>query len=410
MNTPMRSRFWLLLLATILVVIGAAWLMSRKSGSSESLSEQWLPGLRADLERVKSIRIIGAGNKRVVTLERDATGFVVVERGRYPADTATLRTLLLQLADARRVEAKTARPESHASLGVESVASATATGAQVEIDGLAKPLVFTVGRTAEQLGGGTFVRSAEDKQSWLVSGNIVIEREPQRWLEKRIADIAPARIERIDVQSGGESFALLRAADDRPDQSDGSDANVEAEEAADDGKDGGASDDAFVLAGASAAEMASPFAGAATAGALSELDLADVHPRDKKGPPKTGATMLHFRLRNGVTVAATAWQKDGKTLLQLNATATPAAPQISATSTEHASTIDVAGADGRASTPEKAAEAAAVVSASADAAVVAPAVAAFNRQWQAWTFELPPHRSAAFLPKREALLKSAETP
>ncbi|MEO6627473.1 MAG: DUF4340 domain-containing protein, partial [Aquihabitans sp.] len=140
----------------------------------------------------------------------------MVERDRYRADTATLRTLLLQMADARRVEAKTSRPGQHAALGVESVASAKATGVRVDIERPGTPLSLTIGRTAEQLGGGTFVRTGEAAQAWLVSGNMVIEREPQRWLEKRIVDIPAARIERIDVHAHGEHFALVRAPSAQP--------------------------------------------------------------------------------------------------------------------------------------------------------------------------------------------------
>ncbi len=414
MNAPMRSRFWPLFLVAVLVLVGAAWLMSRKSGSSEAQAEQWLPGLRQDLDQVNAIRITGAGNKRLVTLERDGSGFVVVERGRYPADTATLRTLLLQLSDARRVEAKTARAESHASLGVEAIASKTATGAQVEIEGLAKPLAITVGRNAEQLGGGTFVRSGTDPQSWLVNGRIVIEREPQRWLEKRIVDIAPSRIERIDVKRGDEAFALVRAAADRAsanaipntEADPGAGSGTESAEAAGTASGANASDETWMMEGADAAEMAAPFAGASSAGALSELELVDVHARSDAKPPSTGATGLQFALRNGVTIAAVAWQKKGKTFVQLNAIPTAAAPQVESTVPGKPQSDDDAGAAADASIPEQAA----VPDRAADPAHVAPAVTAFNRQWQAWTFELPPHRSAGFLPERAALLKSPEAP
>lgn len=404
-----RQRFWMLLLATLLAIAGAGWLAQRKGAESESQSELWLPGLRGDLERITALHLIGAGDKRLVTIARDATGFVVVERDRYRADTVILRTMLSQIADARRVEAKTARPDRHATLGVESLASAKATGVGVEIEGLGKPLMLTVGRTADQLGGGTFVRTGDDKQAWLVSGNLVIEREPQGWLEKRIVDIPASRVERVEVRDSGGRFALVRETPmpgEGTDSVSGNDESVGiAPEAAVAPVDSGS--DSFVVEGVAIADMSSPFAAAATTGALSELDLLDVRARKSAPTPARGVTELRFILRNGVTVTATAWIQSGKTQLQLRAAATPTVESVGIVETVPASSITPAptvgsdGATARIASPN---------SSGAPSKAVNLAVAAFNAQWQNWTYVLPSHRSAGMTPTRLGLLKPTGVP
>lgn len=401
-----RNRFWLLLLATVLVIAIASWLVTRKGAESESGSELWLPGLRGDLDRITRLRLTGADNKLLVTIERGTGGFVVVERDRYRADTTILRTLLLQMADARRVEAMTARSEKHSALGVESVASAQATGVRVEIEGATRPLSVTIGRTADQLGGGTFVRTDKEAQAWLVSGNIVIEREPQRWLEKRIVDISPARIERVDVQASDGEFALVRATSSAAKKATdplGGDVPPGAGDEAD--GVAAASTDAFVIEGVPVIDMASTYAPAATAGGLSELDLLDVRSRGQAPAPTRGTTKLRFGLHNGVTVNAIAWVAEGKTRLQLHAEPTPSAQApapaagVAEATPANAMVLDAGGNKEAALTAR---------SSEISEKAVATAVAAFNRQWQHWTYTLPPHRSAGLTPTRLALLKPPE--
>ncbi len=399
------KRFWPLLLVTGLVVAGAVWLSTRKGGDSEAGSELWLPGLRGDLDRISAIRLTGAGNQRLVTIERGDSGFVVAERDGYRADTAILRKLLLQLADARLVESKTTRADRHATLGVESVTSPKATGVRVEIEGSAKPLSFTVGRTADQLGGGTFVRTGEHAEAWLVSGNLVVEREPGRWLEKRIADIPAARIERIDVQSKGDRFALVREKAKAP-----AAANPATDDAATSSQNNAESTnesdaDLFVIEGVAAAEMASPYVAVATASALSELDLLDVRSRTKSTKPANGVTELRFVLRSGVTVIATVWLRDGKTLVQLNAAATTKPKADAPTATDSISSAAVPATSPSGAQPKISAD---PPSPSTSDIAVAAAVKAFNREWQHWTYVLQPHRSAGMTPTRPALLKPTD--
>ncbi len=400
-----------LLVVTLAVIAIASWLVSRRSATTEAGSESWLPGLRAGLEQIEEVRIFGAGNRRQVTLKRGQSGFVVVERDEYPADVAKLRTLLLQLADARRLEAKTARVDRHAALGVEALDAETATGARIELIGPATPYTLVVGRTAEQLGGGTFVRRGNEPQSWLVSGAIVVEREPERWLETRIANISKERVARVDVRRGAEEFALVPArAADSPVASAPTDAetklpaNADTVDAEGEATTPPSEDAVFVIEGEDDDAMASEFVAEATVNALRELDLVDVRPRSAAGRPGKGASELRYGLRNGVTVIATAWQKDDTTYLQLDAEAamanatgasggSDAEPSGDGTATDAAApgTLPAPGTDTRADGATAAAQ-------------------AFNRQWQHWTYTVPPHVSAGLMPTRAALLKAETTP
>ncbi len=397
-----------LLIGTVLVGVAAVFIATRKAPVPEAQAELLVPALRDSLDKVEEVRIVGAGNKRLVTLQRADAGFVVVERGGYRADTAALRALLLQLADARKLEAKTARKDRYAALGVEPVDQAKATGARVEIQGLASPISILVGRTAPQLGGGTFVREPAAAQSWLVSGSLVVEREPERWLEKRIADIAPARVQRVVASRDGKSFVLVRS-DASSMKAPGGNSDASAPVAAE-----AAEDAPLVLEGSNPVDMAADGGAEAVAGALSELDLVDVMPASAGKPPRAGSVELVFMLRNGVAITSRAWQVDEKTRLQLSASPITQ-PDVDA----DAPVASGAGASVAAVSARKdevrsdKAPAATDASAKASPASVkssAVVADAFNQQWQGWTFVVPPHRTRGLMPERSALLRQAENP
>ena len=60
-------------------------------------------------------------------------------------------------------------------------------------------------------GDGTFVRLADQNQVWLAQGRVAVEREPARWLERRLADVARERIASARVVAAdGTVLAISR--------------------------------------------------------------------------------------------------------------------------------------------------------------------------------------------------------
>lgn len=408
-----------LLIVTVLVGALAVFIATRKAPVSETQAEMLVPALREALDKVDEVRIVGAGNKRLVTLSRTDAGFTVAERSDYPADTAALRALLLQLSEARKLEAKTSRKDRYAALGVEALDAPKATGARIEIEGVGTPVAILVGRSAPQLGGGTFVREPGAAQSWLVSGSIVVEREPERWLEKRIADIAPERVQRVVATRDGKPFVLARSSGSVPALQDAeSDELAPAATGAAPTTDpeSGAELAPLVLEGSTLADMAPDGGAEAVAGALSELDLVDVLPANDAKPPRKGTVELVFTLRSGVAITSRAWQVDEKTRLQLSASPAvmPAAePPATSGEVKDATAISDSKSDASSDGADADADVAAPPSGNVSAASVkgsAVVADAFNKQWNGWTFVLPPHRTRGLMPERSALLRQAETP
>ncbi len=206
-----RQRLLVLVIAVLVVVAGAFWLAAQRNPARGGATPgKVLPTLTAELNSVTQVRIVAAGDKNAVTLERDKTFWKVAERGGYPADAARLRKLLLDLGELKVVEEKTENPENYAKLGVEDVSAATASGVRVDLQGLKTPASVIIGKSSA--GDASYVRIAGQAKSLLAKPQLSVERQPANWLDRSIADIPVERVQRVRVSSpGAKPYEITRA-------------------------------------------------------------------------------------------------------------------------------------------------------------------------------------------------------
>lgn len=278
------------LAAAAIVAIGAAAVVSsyRQPGSESPEEAAYaLPELHQHINDVKAVGFVVADDKPAVTLENKGTSWTVREKEGYPADTGKLRGLLLNLANARLLQEKTANTERYKELGVEDLKNKEAKGVLIKLEGLAGPAQLIIGNGSNH-GGGTFVRRPGDTQSWLAQGQIRVDRDPGQWLDTALTDIASGRIAEIVLsQVQGKTLRLFRQ---EPGQADFQLANLPA-----------------------GRELAGPDALGGLASTLTGLKLEDVvaaktHPRPEGIQPLQG----RYRTFDGVNVEVSAWPQDGK--------------------------------------------------------------------------------------------------
>lgn len=292
------SKHKLVVLAVVAALgVGAAlWsTQTRKPVQETAAASPLVPGLQDGINNVSGLRIVLPGNSTVATIERGDAGWTLKERGGYAVDTAKVRDLLVALASAKRVEQKTSNPELYDKLGLVDIDKADASGAQVEIDGLAQPTRLILGQNVVR-GTGTFVRAAGEAQSWQIDANIAIERAPAKWLQPEIVDIAAARVVSASVKHPeGAPIEIVK-----------SDGSGSAE---------------FVLRNVpKGREAESTFAADALAGLLSGLRLDDVVPAAQAEPGEAKTSIATFHLDDGTTVTLTSWKAGDHTLARLAAT------------------------------------------------------------------------------------------
>lgn len=284
--TPRSTLF--LAFAAVALAGGALWISdSRRPQQEASLQQPAVPGLAERLGNVDKVVIRGAGDAVLATLERGEQHWRLVERD-YPADSATLRSLLLNLAEARRVAAKTSKPELYERLGVEDVSGAEAQGVKLEISGGGEPLAVILGQNVPT-GTGTYLRLANEAQSWQIDKNVAVEKTTANWLQKDLADIQPNRIQSVSVTFGKDKVEIL--------------ANESA-------------DGDFLLANLPRGrEPQSDFVADATAGFLQGLRIDDVAAAEAQPvvEPQRNAV---FRTKDGLDVTVTSWTANDKAWAQ----------------------------------------------------------------------------------------------
>jgi hypothetical protein len=286
----MQKRLLSLLLIT-LAVLGIGLILSQRqqpvAQGQQSNTGPLVPGLTSALNEVSSIRISKAGDELIAELKRSASGWTVANRHDYPADIGKVREYLIKLSEARVREAKTSKPENYARLGVADLGSEGATGLGVEVGGLTTPVKLIVGVGAGGGSPGTFVRRADEAESYLVSGDVIPDKEGGNWLAREILSLPSAEVRAVAVTAPDKSVLKI------------------------DKTDPGAFN--YTVHGIpKGRELSSESVGNLTAAVLDGLTLEDVRPSAEATPDAASTWTAAYAGYDGHVVEVMLWESDGK--------------------------------------------------------------------------------------------------
>lgn len=202
------NRKTLFVLAVLALALVAGWYFTSQVGLPRvpAQAERWLPGVQ--VAQVKAIEV-QRGDQPLVRLERREQGWVVPAKADYPADQGVVNKLLKALAEARKVEPRTANPELYGRLGLADKGEAEQRGVRLTLEQGEAPLQLLIGKPGQQ--DGQLVRRADEAQSWLVSQRIELPASELDWLDRRVTAIPFAEVRELDLRhAGGERLTLAR--------------------------------------------------------------------------------------------------------------------------------------------------------------------------------------------------------
>lgn len=380
------NRRTLIVVAIVTVIVLIAAVSTHRSQKAESdvtsSAGLLLPQLAGHLNDVSVITLSTAGRKEIATFKRGDNGWLVANRSDYPADTAKLREFVLKLSDSKTIEAKTKNPALYSKLGVEDVTAPNAGGVLVELDGLPQKTAVIIGNVNGGGGGGTFVRRMGDEQTWLIAGNLSVERNTSDWIAKEIADIPSSGVDQVMIEKDGKTLHVSKPA--------GSDGN-------------------FVIENIpKGRKPTTEFAANGLASTLSGLRVDDVTAVAQM-PAPADAIQAQYLTSNGIKVDATAWTVGDKHYAQFKASVdnTVASDWIGLEQAKQdaahqvliadAATPDAASADAAATTASSApVKPLAVTDADKDRndkrAAIKDEVDHLNAAFDGWTFTLPAYK------------------
>lgn len=263
-------------LAIAIALLGAA---CSPSPTADVAAGPLLPAMAARQQQVEGLQLRGAGNKVLVSLARDRGEWRVGERAGWPADSARIASTLAQLAQARRVEPKTASPSMYFRLGVEDIADPEAKGSELRIIGPGIEQRLLVGELHAR-SGGRYVRANGQARAWLTDVDVGFDPDPKSWLQRRLLEIPLARVERVRIRPrNSPAFALVHR------------------------------DDRFRPDDAPAGAMGDSHAGDDIAASVQAFDIEDVALDDGSAAP---AQSLDFELVDGTVLTVSIWRGEGQ--------------------------------------------------------------------------------------------------
>jgi hypothetical protein len=205
----------LLLGGAAVMAVGTALLFGPEEERREGVAPGSLafPGLAARLADARRIEL--RRREGSVTLLRVGDGWVVAEASSYLARPERVREMLTGLTELRLMEERTSDPAQLSRLGVDDPQAPGSTAVLLRVLGAGKaPIVeLILGRRRVRTQGNVpesvYVRRPGDARAWLAEGRLAAEADPQLWLDRDIANIAPARIRRVAVERAGEAPLVI---------------------------------------------------------------------------------------------------------------------------------------------------------------------------------------------------------
>ena len=183
--------------------------------SSSSTPETYLPDIVLQIRNIADIHIeTGKGQFDVRLLP--GKGWVLPQRGNYPASFDQVRQTLVGLAALQTIEPKTSRVDWYRLVDVDIPPRGNGVYFVVR-DAKGQTISSVVLGKSEDIGDpdgatGLFARKPADGQSWLVRSVFTPKGDPGDWMEKSIVAIDRARIQEVDVTPpNGPAYIVRRA-------------------------------------------------------------------------------------------------------------------------------------------------------------------------------------------------------
>lgn len=188
------------LAAASLIAVAAAGYSVSTEKALETVTENApvFPGLGNKLKDVSELKL--ETNTRVITAQRKAGSWTILESGNYPANEKTIEKALAGLAALTYLEAKTRRPALYEKLEVRAPNEEASRGRRLSLSTSTGQKLADVilGRARYDMPGsaldGIYLRFPEKQQSWLALGQTEASRTPADWLQTAIIDIETKRI------------------------------------------------------------------------------------------------------------------------------------------------------------------------------------------------------------------------
>jgi hypothetical protein len=152
---------------------------------------------------------------QTVTLVRGENAWGVKEKAGYRGDVEKVKQTIIGLAELRILEPKTMNPELYERLGLQDKEQegSLSTTLTLKTPNNPEAALVIVGNQRPAKGNprmsDIYVRQPGDPQTWLVMGNLPLEKVAGEWLDTEITALTSKRVHRVTVTHPGGKTLLV---------------------------------------------------------------------------------------------------------------------------------------------------------------------------------------------------------
>ena len=364
-----RKNIQLLAAVVVALVLLLLVLDTTDDGDTGLQERPLLAGFEAHANDARRIRVLRP-EAEGLTLRREAESWTVSARDGYPADIATLRQLVVALAEAGIVEDKTSNPDLYEHLAVDDPEDG-GSGAKIEVSGEGFSYSVILGNRAQ--GNFRYARIPEQATSHLINRNPDVPENVEDWLVSGILDIPADRIRSAAIShADGETIVVNKDAEDLTDFT--------------------------VLDVPEGRELSYATVGNGIAGALANLELEDV----RTAVEPAADTRLRFETWDGLALTVEVSAEDDQHWVTFAAAFIP--PPVDENAVDSAGDADPTPADPAKADPAEAD----LVEADVSTADVELEAERINERVSGWQYRLPAFKKNLLTRSWEDILKSAD--
>lgn len=188
---------------TLLGTLVAALVSREPATPTPQSGEPVFPQLMSVINDVSEILV--ETKEHTITLIRGDSQWGVKEKSGYRADVEKVKSALVGLAELRLQDPKTKNPELYDRLGLLSKEKDGSTSLTLSLKtGESPPIAQVVIGNQKPAKSNPklseiYIRKPEDPQTWLVTGNLRLDRLPEEWLDKEITALPTKRVRHVQV-------------------------------------------------------------------------------------------------------------------------------------------------------------------------------------------------------------------
>lgn len=205
------NSFTILFIVTVVMVLLMLITIQRPSDTSEDYSLLF-PELYDQLSTVDTLQFKSSQDE--FTLYKQGEDWFIKERWNHPADFNLVKRALIDIAEAKILERKTANPEQYVVLGVEGVEDGGASIQVIMLSGEQQKAGLILGNERE-IGQGQgvrrfYVRRTGEERAWLAEGYLNINPLMLNWIKSEVINIARERIAQVNIiQPNGDVATII---------------------------------------------------------------------------------------------------------------------------------------------------------------------------------------------------------